>query len=121
MTAMKSIFAIAFTMLLALTASAQAPQRIGGNVMAAALEKKVTPAYPAEMKAQGLEAAVVLGITISTEGVPTSFNNQTAGVNQQFVDAAIAAVKDWRYKPTLLNGNPVEVLTTVTINFTLSQ
>jgi outer membrane biosynthesis protein TonB len=53
--------------------------------------------------------------------VPTSFNNQSPEVNQEFVQAAIEAVKEWRYKPTKLNGNPVEVVTTVTINFTLSQ
>jgi protein TonB len=118
---MKSIFAVLFTMFLALTLSAQKPVRIGGNVAAANLVKKVTPAYPAEMKAQRLEASVLLQTTISTEGVPTSFNNQSPEVNQQFVDAAIEAVKEWRYKPTLLNGDPVEVITTITINFTLSQ
>ena len=119
---MKKTLAVVFTMLLALCLSAQqAPQRIGGNVMAAGLVKKVTPVYPSDMKAQRQEATVVLGITISTEGVPTSFNNQSTSVDQQFVNAAMEAVKEWRYKPTLLNGSPVEVLTTVTINFTLSQ
>jgi protein TonB len=118
---MKSIFAVLFTTLLAFSLNAQQPIRIGGNVMSANLVKKVAPAYPPDMKAQRLEATVVLQMTISTEGVPTSFNNQSAEVNQQFVDAAIEAVKEWRYKPTLLNGEPVEVLTTVTVNFTLSQ
>jgi protein TonB len=118
---MKSIFAVVFTMFLALGLYAQQPVRVGGNVMSASLVKKAAPIYPSDMKAQGLEASVVLQTTISTEGVPSSFSLQSAGVNQEFVDAAIEAVKEWRYKPTLLNGEPVEVLTTVTINFTLSK
>lgn len=97
------------------------PMRIGGNVMAAALITKVTPVYPPEMKAQGLEGTVVLQTVISKEGVPLSLNSQSSDVNRAFVDAAIDAVKQWRYKPTLLNGEPVEVITTITINFTLSQ
>jgi len=97
------------------------PQRIGGMVMAASLIRQVRPAYPADMKAQGLEAAVVLQAVISKEGVPQSLNAQSPEVNRAFVDAAIEAVRQWRYKPTLLNGEPVEVITTITINFTLSQ
>ena len=97
------------------------PMRIGGNVMAAALITKVTPVYPPDMKAQGLEGTVVLQTVISKEGVPLSLNSQSPDVNRAFVDAAIDAVKQWRYKPTLLNGEPVEVITTITVNFTLSQ
>ncbi len=115
---MKSILAV---IVLALTLSAQKPALIGGNVMAQNVVKKVTPVYPPEMKAQHQEATVVLRTTISIEGVPTSFSNQSTEVNQQFVEAAIEAAKEWRYKPTLLNGDPVEVTTTITINFTLSQ
>jgi protein TonB len=37
------------------------------------------------------------------------------------VNAALEAVKQWQYKPTLLNGDPVEVITTIDVNFTLSQ
>jgi len=97
------------------------PMRIGGNVMAANLITKVTPVYPPDMKAQGLEGTVVLQTVISKEGAPLSLNSQSSDVNRAFVDAAIDAVKQWRYKPTLLNGEPVEVITTITINFTLSQ
>jgi len=42
-------------------------------------------------------------------------------VNQGLVAAAMDAVKQWRYKPTLLNGEPIEVMTTIDINFTLTQ
>ena len=114
---MKLIVAV---LLAGLCLSAQ-PIRVGGNVAAANLDKKVAPVYPAEMKAQRLEATVILDTLISKEGVPLSFNVKSTDVNQQFIEASIEAVKEWRYKPTLLNGEPVEVQTTITINFTLSQ
>jgi TonB family protein len=100
-----------------------APQRVrvGGNVAAANLITKVAPVYPADMKAQRLEGTVLLQAVISKEGVPQSLNVQNADVNRAFVDAAIDAVKQWRYRPTLLNGEPVEVITTITVNFTLAQ
>ena len=99
------------------------PQRIrvGGNVQAVNLITKVNPVYPADMKEQRLEGVVVLQAVISTDGVPMSLNSQSADTNRSFVDAAIDAVRQWRYKPTLLNGQPVEVITTITVNFTLSQ
>jgi TonB family protein len=97
------------------------PVRIGGAVMAANLITKVTPAYPADMKEQRQEATVVLQATISKDGVPQSLSVETTDVNRSFIDAAIEAVKQWRYRPTLLNGEPVEVITNITINFTLSQ
>ena len=114
---MKTIIAILFTAALA----AQGPVRLGGNVAAGNLEKKVTPAYPADMKEQHQEATVVLQATISEEGVPESLNNVTTEVNRSFVDAEMDAVKQWRYRPVLLNGQPVRVITTITVNFTLSQ
>jgi TonB family protein len=126
---MKSIAAILFMTALAAQGTPAAQQenstpktvRIGGNVMAANLVKKVTPAYPADMKEQRQEGTVVLQATISAEGVPTSLSSASPEVNRSFVDAAIGAVKEWRYKPTLLNGQPVEVITTIAVNFTLAQ
>ena len=109
--------------LLAVAAVAQshAPIRVGGNVQAANLIQKVTPEYPAAMKAQRMEATVVLSVTISTEGVPSAISVQSTEVDREFTDAAMEAVKQWRYKPTLLNGEPVDVLTTVQVNFTLQR
>lgn len=95
--------------------------RVGGSVQAAKLLMQVRPSYPAEMKEQRLEGVVVLQAVISKEGVPLSLNSQSPETNRAFVDAAIEAVKQWRYQPTLLNGEPVEVITTITINFTLAQ
>ena len=100
------------------TAFAQPKQiRVGGNIQQINLVKKVAPMYPVAMKAQGLEAVVLLNVVISGEGVPTSISVQDTTVPREFTDAAIEAVKEWQYKPTLLNGEPVEVVTTVQINF----
>jgi protein TonB len=126
---MKSIAAILLVMsMAALGAAAQskdatAPKRvrIGGAVAAANLISKVTPAYPPDMKEQRQEATVVLQTVISTDGVPESLSVQSTDVNRSFIDAAMDAVKQWRYQPTLLNGEPVEVITTITVNFTLSR
>ncbi len=118
---MKTIVLVIAAALLAFTASAQKAVRIGANVVAANLIKKVAPVYPPEMKSEHKEGSVVLQVSISKEGVPQSMSLQSGDSEPAFVDAAIAAVKEWRYKPVLLNGEPVEVLTTVTVNFTLSQ
>jgi TonB family protein len=95
--------------------------RVGGNVQQMNLVKKVAPTYPVPMKAQGLEAVVLLNVVISGEGVPTSISVQDTTVPREFTDAAIEAVKQWQYKPTLLNGEPVEVVTTIQINFSLAK
>lgn len=111
-------------LVLALTVGAFAqskPIRVGGNVQSANIVKKVNPVYPVAMKAQGLEATVMLDVMISKEGAPTSISVQDTGVPRDFADSAIEAVKQWQYKPTLLNGEPVEVITTVQINFTLAR
>ena len=110
-------------MILAVAALAQStgPIRVGGNVQSANLIKKVAPAYPASMKALRMEATVLLNVTISKEGVPEAISVASTEVDHDFTDAAVEAVKEWRYRPTLLNGQPVEVITTVQINFTLAQ
>lgn len=100
---------------------AQNPIRVGGNVQQQNLVKKVAPVYPAAMKAMGMEAVVTLNVTISKEGVPTAINVESTNVDHDFTNAAMEAVREWRYKPTLLNGEPVEVITSVTVNFTLSK
>lgn len=109
-------------LLLAITACAQSNViKVGGEVQAKNLITKVTPGYPAAMKVRRLEASVQLAVLINTEGVPVSMSVQDPGGPSDFSDAAIEAVKQWRYKPTLLNGQPVDVMTTVQINFTLAK
>jgi TonB family protein len=96
------------------------PIRVGGNVRTARLLRKVSPDYPADLQAQGVEGTVVLQAVISKEGVPLSLKVQNTGTNPEFVDAAMAAFRQWRFQPTLLNGEPIEVLASSQFDFRLS-
>jgi protein TonB len=97
------------------------PQRIrvGGNVQQAKLIRRPTPVYPAIAKQARIQGVVRLKAIISKDG--TIKELQTISGHPLLVPAAIAAVKEWVYQPTLLNGEPVEVETQIDVNFTLSQ
>lgn len=100
-----------------------APQRIrvGGNVQAAKVRKMVRPAYPDTAKARGVEGPVLLRAVITREGDIASLDLLNSTADAELAAAAIEAVKQWKYETTLLNGNPVEVITQITINYTLSK
>jgi TonB family protein len=97
------------------------PQRIrvGGNVQSANLLIKVQPAYPPLAKQSRIQGVVSLATVISKDG--TIQNLQVISGHPMLVKAALEAVKQWTYKPTLLNGQPVEVITQIDVNFTLSE
>jgi len=97
------------------------PQRIrvGGNVQAANLIKKVTPPYPALAKQARIQGVVRFTAIIGKDG--TIQNLQLVSGHPLLVPSATEAVKQWLYKPTLLNNEPVEVITQIEVNFTLSQ
>ncbi len=106
------------------TTPAPEPVRIrgGGNVQIANLIKKVNPFYPAELKQQGVEGTVVIRAVISKDGVP--FDPQVINpdeVDPRLAQAALDSVRQWRYRPAMLNAEPVEVLTTVTLEFRLAK
>jgi TonB family protein len=93
---------------------------MGGNVQAAKLIKQVHPVYPADLKEQGITGTVMLRAVISTTGEtlnPEVVNTVDPGLAQ----AALDAFRQWRYSPTLLNGQPVEVAITATMGFELEQ
>lgn len=98
------------------------PQRIrvGGNIQPATLIHRVNPTYPAELQSQGIQGDVELDAVISKEGNVLNPVSRTPGLHAGLVQAATDAVRQWKYKPTLLNGEPVEVLTTVTVRFLLN-
>jgi protein TonB len=83
--------------------------------MAAILIRKVPPIYPEEARAAGIEGDVVLKILIAADGHVESAE-PTDG-NPILAAAAVEAVLQWLYKPTLLNKQPIEVVTTVTVSF----
>jgi TonB family protein len=93
--------------------------RVGGNVQAANLIKKAVPKYPKEAKKAGIQGAVRFQVILSTDGTVQSL--QLVSGHPLLVDAARGAIQQWVYRPTLLNGEPVEVVTTVDVNFTLTQ
>jgi protein TonB len=96
------------------------PQRIrvGGNVIQANLIKRVAVVYPPLAKQARIQGVVHLTAVISKDG--TIQNLQVISGHPLLVPAAMEAVKQWVYKPTLLNNEPVEVITQVDVNFTLS-
>lgn len=92
--------------------------RVGGNVQAANLISSPRPIYPPLAKAARIQGTVVLEATISKQG--TIENLTVLSGHPLLIQSAMDAVKQWRYKPTLLNGEPVEVITTITVNFSLT-
>jgi TonB family protein len=97
------------------------PQRIrvGGNVQAANLILKVTPIYPSDAKAAHVQGVVRMNVEIGRDGHVTHI--ELVSGPPLLVPTAMDAVKQWVYRPTLLNGQPVEVLTVVDVNFTLLE
>ena len=93
--------------------------RVGANVQQANLLRQVTPEYPQEARESGIQGTVRFTATISPEGDIQALQLESG--HPLLVTNAMNAVKQWRYKPTLLNGNPVTVMTTIDVNFTLAQ
>ena len=93
--------------------------RIGGNVEAAKVLTKVQPIYPASAKERGAQGSVVLHAVVGMDGKPLSLQVLNSQIDPDLARAAVEAVSQWRYQPTLLNGEPVEIDTTITVNFTL--
>ena len=114
---------------LAQPAPAAAPARaaqpiripVGGNVQPAKLVRKVDPIYPADLKQQGITGSVIVRFVISTTGEPLNPEVVNTTVHPGLAQAALDAVRQWRHQPTLLNGQPVETVTTVTVTFELDQ
>jgi len=92
--------------------------RVSQGVSNGLLIKKVQPAYPPLARQARIQGQVVLHAEISKEG--TIQNLQLISGHAMLAPAAIEAVKQWRYKPYLLNGEPVAVETEVIVNFSLS-
>ena len=96
-----------------------APRPMSEGVMAAALIYKVQPAYPWMARNLHVAGTVRLRAIIGTDGRIRELEVINGNVYLQA--AAVAAVRQWRYRPTLLNGVAVEVETFITVNFVLDQ
>jgi len=93
--------------------------RQGGAVAAAKLIKRVTPYYPADAQAEHLQGTVELHAIIAKDG--TISDLRVIKGYCSLARASLDAVKKWRYTPTLFNGEPVEVDTTIEVIFTLRR
>jgi len=92
--------------------------RVSSGVSTGLLIRKVPPTYPPLARQARIQGVVILQAQISKDG--TIQNLQLISGHPMLAPAAIEAVKQWRYKPYLLNGEPVEVDTQVQVNFTLA-
>jgi TonB family protein len=95
--------------------TARAPLRIGGNIRPPTKVKDVTPVYPTIAKSANVLGEVVIEATIGTDG---KVSDAKVVRSIPLLDrAALDAVRQWEYMPTLLNGVPVPVTTMVRVNF----
>ena len=77
------------------------------------------PIYPESAKASGAQGSVVLHAIVSKDGRPLSVEVLNSQIDPELARAAVEAVNQWRFQPTLLNGEPVEIDTEITVNFKL--
>lgn len=93
--------------------------RIGGNVAKSQIKHKVQPQYPQEARDNRIQGTVRLHVVLSTAGKVQQL--EVVSGDPILAKAALEAVRQWEYKPTLLNGEPVEVDTTVDVVFSFVQ
>ena len=92
--------------------------RVGGDIRPPVKLADVRPIYPEAARDAGVQGVVIMEVRIATDG---SVADATIVQSVPMLDdAALEAVRQWRYQPTLLNGEHVEVMMTVTINFTVA-
>ena len=96
------------------------PQRIrvSQGVTQGMIIRRIQPAYPPLARQARIQGPVVLQAEIGKDG--SIQNLRLISGHPMLAPAAIEAIKQWKYKPYILNGEPVEVETTITFNFTLS-
>lgn len=97
--------------------AAAAPVRVGGNIAPPMKTRDVKPIYPSVAQSARVQGVIIVEATIDCEGnvvSPRILRGQPL-----LNDAALEAVSQWRYTPTLLNGAPVPVIMTMTVTFTL--
>src|SRR5580658_6296354 len=96
-----------------------APVRVGIGVQSAKLIFGPRPVYPPLARTTRTQGSVKIQALIGRDGIIR--NLQLVSGPPLLIAAAMEAVQQWRYQPTLLNGEPVEVITEIDVNFTLSQ
>jgi protein TonB len=92
---------------------------VGGGVMESMLTSRTPPKYPEDAKQARIEGDVLLTAIIATDGSVQQLDVKSG--HPLLASSAIQAVMQWKYRPTLLNGQPVEVVTSIHINFVLDK
>ena len=93
--------------------------KVSQGVAQGLILKRVAPEYPKNALMMRIEGAVELSATISKDG--NIRDVKVLSGNAQLSQAALQAVKQWKYRPYLLNGEPVEIQTQITLDFKLPQ
>lgn len=120
------VSALALRMEVAAPASASATQssgtdrtlKVSSAVMAGQRISGPNPIYPPQAKADKVQGPVVLSLKINKDGEPINVHVKQ-GVRSDLDESAVTAVQQWRWKPFLLNGDPIDVKTTVTVTYSL--
>jgi len=94
------------------------PLRIGGKIMESKLIHKVNPVYPEQAQKIRLSGNVMLEVTVNEDGFVSDV--RVISGHPLLREAAIEAVKQWQYRPTLLNGKAVPIIATITVVFKYS-
>jgi TonB family protein len=94
---------------------------VGGTVQAAKIVARVQPIYPESARSAGISGTVVLRAVIGMDGKPLSLRVMNSQIDPDLAHSAVEAVNQWRYTPTLLNGEPIEVDTTITVIYSLES
>jgi protein TonB len=102
-----------------LLAASGAPVPVSGAAQQKKLVKMVRPAYPPEAKAKGIQGTVKLQAIIGKDGAVKEL--KVLGGPEELVPPSVEAVKQWVYEPTLRDGEPVEVITDINVNYALGK
>jgi TonB family protein len=101
-------------------ATRQDPIRVGGSIQTGRLQVHPVPAYPAEARSKGIEGVVTVVGLVGKDGQLRSL--RIAGSTSPLLETSILdTLQNWRYVPTLINNEPTEVATVITLNFMLNR
>jgi TonB family protein len=101
------------------TAGKKGPTQVPAHVMASRIVKQVQPKYPEAAKKEKIQGTVLLSVEIGKDG--TIEDLKVVSGPKELRQSALVAVRQWTYEPFLLNGNPVEVDTTISVVYTLKE
>jgi TonB family protein len=97
------------------------PAPVGGNIRTPRKTVDIRPGYPEALRAAGIEGVVPIGAVIGADGSVVSVRVLSSRAHPDLTKSAVDAVRQWRFTPTLLNGEAIEVYMTVTVRFSLED